>query len=56
MLEKSRLRDTGIKLEVNEKILDAVTQLMAQIQQLVRKSKDLQSEIVTSGKVTASGC
>jgi len=46
MLEKARMRDTGVKLEVNEKILDSVTKLMAEIQQLVRKSKVLQEEIV----------
>lgn len=51
MLEKARMRDTGVKLEVNEKILDSVTKLMAEIQQLVRKSKVLQEEIVTSGRV-----
>ncbi|XP_067938200.1 huntingtin-interacting protein 1-like isoform X2 [Watersipora subatra] len=54
MLEKARLRDTGVKLEVNEKILDSVTKLMAEIQQLVRKSKDLQAEIVASGRGSAS--
>lgn len=51
MLEKARLRDTGVKLEVNEKILDTVTGLMNEIQQLVRKSKELQAEIVASGRV-----
>ena len=52
ILEKARLRDTGVKLEVNEKILDSVTKLMAEIQQLVRKSKDLQAEVVASGRVS----
>ncbi|KAF6038196.1 Hip1 [Bugula neritina] len=54
MLEKARMRDTGVKLEVNEKILDSVTKLMAEIQQLVRKSKVLQEEIVTSGRGSAT--
>lgn len=53
MLERARLRDSGVKLEVNEKILDSVTKLMAEIQQLVRKSKDLQGEIVASGRVSS---
>lgn len=56
MLEKSRARDTGVKLEVNEKILDAVTRLMIEIQQLVRKSKDLQAEIVAGGRVSSYMC
>lgn len=55
---KSRARDTGTKLQVNEKILDSVTKLMAEIQQLVRKSKSLQEEIVSTGRVciTMSVC
>ena len=51
MLMKSRARDTGTKLQVNEKILDSVTKLMEEIQMLVRKSKSLQEEIVSSGRV-----
>uniref|UniRef100_A0A2M4BAD3 Putative actin-binding protein n=1 Tax=Anopheles marajoara TaxID=58244 RepID=A0A2M4BAD3_9DIPT len=54
MLSKSRASDSGIKLEVNEKILDACTSLMQAIRILVQKSRLLQSEIVSLGKGTAS--
>ncbi|XP_058055147.1 huntingtin-interacting protein 1 isoform X4 [Anopheles bellator] len=54
MLSKSRASDSGIKLEVNEKILDACTNLMQAIRLLVQKSRLLQSEIVSLGKGTAS--
>ncbi|XP_055601254.1 huntingtin-interacting protein 1 isoform X8 [Uranotaenia lowii] len=54
MLSKSRASDSGIKLEVNEKILDACTTLMHAIRVLVQKSRLLQSEIVALGKGTAS--
>ncbi|XP_049544175.1 huntingtin-interacting protein 1 isoform X3 [Anopheles darlingi] len=54
MLSKSRASDSGIKLEVNEKILDACTNLMQAIRILVQKSRLLQSEIVSLGKGTAS--
>ncbi|XP_052896699.1 huntingtin-interacting protein 1-related protein isoform X2 [Anopheles moucheti] len=54
MLSKSRASDSGIKLEVNEKILDACTSLMQAIRVLVQKSRLLQSEIVGLGKGTAS--
>ncbi|XP_058126010.1 huntingtin-interacting protein 1 isoform X1 [Anopheles coustani] len=54
MLSKSRASDSGIKLEVNEKILDACTSLMHAIRVLVQKSRLLQSEIVALGKGTAS--
>uniref|UniRef100_A0A182NNG3 4-hydroxyphenylpyruvate dioxygenase n=1 Tax=Anopheles dirus TaxID=7168 RepID=A0A182NNG3_9DIPT len=54
MLSKSRASDSGIKLEVNEKILDACTSLMQAIRILVQKSRLLQSEIVALGKGTAS--
>lgn len=56
ILMKSRARDTGTKLQVNEKILDSVTKLMEEIQQLVRKSKSLQEEIVSSGRVGVCSC
>ena len=52
MLSASLARDTGVKLEVNSKILDSCTGLMAAIQQLIKKSKTLQDEIVGKGKVT----
>jgi hypothetical protein len=51
MLNKSRKDDSGVKLEVNEKILDACTGLMAAVRQLVITSRKLQAEIVAQGKV-----
>lgn len=46
--------DTGIKLEVNEKILDSCTDLIQAIIQLISDSKLLQQEIVSQGKGSAS--
>ncbi|XP_055383764.1 huntingtin-interacting protein 1 isoform X2 [Condylostylus longicornis] len=54
MLTKSKASDSGLKLEVNEKILDACTHLMKCIRMLVQKSRLLQGEIVAVGKGTAS--
>ncbi|XP_049760674.1 huntingtin-interacting protein 1 isoform X3 [Elephas maximus indicus] len=54
MLSKSRAGDTGVKLEVNERILGSCTSLMQAIQVLIVASKDLQREIVESGRGTAS--
>lgn len=54
MLNKSRAADSGLKLEVNEKILDSCTNLMQAIRVLVQKSRLLQAEIVAQGKGTAS--
>lgn len=54
MLSKSRTSDSGIKLEVNEKILDACTALMNSIRELVKKSRLVQAEIVALGKGTSS--
>nr|XP_012141822.1 PREDICTED: huntingtin-interacting protein 1 isoform X2 [Megachile rotundata] len=54
MLEKSRAADSGLKLEVNEKILDSCTELMKCIRKLVKKSRLLQAEIVDQGKGTAT--
>ncbi|XP_060612819.2 huntingtin-interacting protein 1 isoform X1 [Anolis sagrei] len=54
MLNKSRAGDTGVKLEVNERILGSCTGLMQAIQVLVLASKDLQREIVESGRGAAS--
>lgn len=51
MLSNSRAADSGIKLEVNEKILDSCTGLMQAIRILVQKSRVLQAEIVAKGKV-----
>jgi hypothetical protein len=53
MLSKSRVADSGIKLEVNEKILDSCTILMQEIKDLVKKSRLLQAEIVAQGKVSS---
>ncbi|XP_050310334.1 huntingtin-interacting protein 1 isoform X2 [Anthonomus grandis grandis] len=54
MLTNSRAADSGIKLEVNEKILDTCTKLMQAIRLLVKKSRLLQAEIVAQGRGTAS--
>ncbi|KAJ8687345.1 hypothetical protein QAD02_023139 [Eretmocerus hayati] len=54
MLDKSRAADSGVKLEVNGKILDSCTDLMKAIRILVKKSRLLQTEIVAQGKGTAS--
>ncbi|XP_020861489.1 huntingtin-interacting protein 1 isoform X2 [Phascolarctos cinereus] len=54
MLNKSRAGDTGVKLEVNERILGSCTSLMQAIQVLIMASKDLQKEIVESGRGAAS--
>uniref|UniRef100_A0A0N5A900 Huntingtin-interacting protein 1 n=1 Tax=Syphacia muris TaxID=451379 RepID=A0A0N5A900_9BILA len=54
MQKKSRKNDSGIRLEVNEKILDSCNALMAAIVQLVAKSRAMQEEIVSLGRGTAS--
>ncbi|XP_056139116.1 huntingtin-interacting protein 1 isoform X2 [Lampris incognitus] len=54
MLNKSRAVDTGIKMEVNERILASCTDLMQAIKGLVLSSKDLQRDIVESGRGAAS--
>uniref|UniRef100_F6YXY3 Huntingtin-interacting protein 1-related protein n=1 Tax=Monodelphis domestica TaxID=13616 RepID=F6YXY3_MONDO len=54
MLSKSRAGDTGVKLEVNERILGSCTSLMQAIQVLILASKELQREIVESGRGAAS--
>lgn len=50
LLSTSRASDSGIKLEVNERILDACTHLMQRIRILVQRAKILQAEIVSLGK------
>ncbi len=45
MLRKSREDDSGVKLEVNERILDSCTVLMKAIKVLIARSRDLQEEI-----------
>uniref|UniRef100_H3D9K5 Huntingtin-interacting protein 1-related protein n=1 Tax=Tetraodon nigroviridis TaxID=99883 RepID=H3D9K5_TETNG len=54
MLNKSRAVDTGIKMEVNERILASCTELMQTIKELILSSKDLQRDIVESGRGAAS--
>jgi huntingtin interacting protein 1 len=54
MLKENTTLNSGIQLEVNERILDACTDLMRNIQILVIKSKKVQGEIVAAGKGTAS--
>ncbi|KAL4223742.1 histidine permease [Mactra antiquata] len=54
MLQKTRQDNTGVQLEVNERILDACTDLMKCIKILVEKSRDLQQEIVAQGRGTSS--
>lgn len=50
----SKKTDTGIKLEVNEKILDSCTDLIQAIIELIADAKSLQEEIVSQGKGSAS--
>ena len=52
MLAKSREDDSGVKLEVNERILDSCTGLMKAIQTLIQRARDLQAEIITEGMVS----
>lgn len=54
MLAQTKTSDSGMKLEVNEKILDSCTNLMRCIQILVQKSRKVQTEIIAMGKGTAS--
>ncbi|KAI5694592.1 hypothetical protein M8J76_006158 [Diaphorina citri] len=54
MLTQSRRADTGVKLEVNEKILDSCTTLMKAIRILVQKSRLLQAEIIMAHHGSAS--
>ncbi len=52
MLQKSRQDDTGVKLEVNERLLDSCTGLMKAIKILITRSKELQAEILGEGIVS----
>ncbi|CAG7824331.1 unnamed protein product [Allacma fusca] len=54
MLSKSRASHTGVKLEVNEKLIDSCTALMNSIRLLVQTAKKLQSEIAAQGRGSAS--
>ncbi|XP_071848191.1 huntingtin-interacting protein 1-like isoform X2 [Apostichopus japonicus] len=54
MLRKSQEADSGVKLEVNGRILDSCTELMKYIKALIENSKNLQREIVSTGKGSAT--
>ncbi|XP_072103771.1 huntingtin interacting protein 1 related b isoform X3 [Mobula birostris] len=54
MMEQARQGSSGIKLEVNERILNSCTSLMKAIRQLVMASTSLQKEIVESGRGAAT--
>ncbi|KAF5908205.1 huntingtin-interacting protein 1 isoform X2, partial [Clarias magur] len=54
MLNKSRAVDSGVKMEVNERILASCTDLMQAIKVLVLASKDLQRDIVEGGRGAAT--
>ncbi|CAF3073951.1 unnamed protein product [Rotaria socialis] len=54
MMTKSREQDTGIKCEVNGQILDSCGKLMQTIKVLIIKARDLQKEIVSQGRGTAT--
>ncbi|KAI8436986.1 hypothetical protein MSG28_010389, partial [Choristoneura fumiferana] len=49
MLAASRAGDSGVKLEVNSKILDACTTLMQAVKALVQDARKLQSELGDPG-------
>jgi huntingtin interacting protein 1 len=51
LVNKSRGQETGIKLEVNDKILDSCQDLMKSIKILIVRAKELQREIVAQGRV-----
>lgn len=53
-MTRSRQTDTGIRLEVNERILDSCNALMQAIMLLVQRARDLQNEIVAQGRGTGS--
>ena len=50
-MKRSREEQTGVNLEVNGRILDSCTDLMKAIQVLIKRSKELQKEIVAEGMV-----
>ncbi|XP_078083172.1 huntingtin-interacting protein 1-related protein-like isoform X1 [Mustelus asterias] len=54
MMNQARKGSSGIKLEVNERILNSCTDLMKAIRQLVVASTSLQKEIVESGRGAAT--
>ncbi|KAL7836403.1 hypothetical protein AOLI_G00276870 [Acnodon oligacanthus] len=54
MMNQARRDTEGVKLEVNERILNSCTDLMKAIRLLVLTSTDLQKEIVESGRGAAT--
>ncbi|KAG8514969.1 Huntingtin-interacting protein 1-related protein, partial [Galemys pyrenaicus] len=54
MMDQARQASSGVKLEVNERILTSCTDLMKAIRLLVMTSTNLQKEIVESGRGAAS--
>uniref|UniRef100_A0A7N8X740 Huntingtin-interacting protein 1-related protein n=1 Tax=Mastacembelus armatus TaxID=205130 RepID=A0A7N8X740_9TELE len=54
MMNQARKDTTGVKLEVNERILNSCTGLMKAIRMLVIASTDLQKEIVEGGRGAAT--
>ncbi|XP_061788929.1 huntingtin interacting protein 1 related b [Nerophis lumbriciformis] len=54
MMNQARKDTSGIKLEVNERILKSCTSLMEAIRMLIITSTDLQKEIVEGGRGAAS--
>ncbi|XP_016074512.1 PREDICTED: huntingtin-interacting protein 1-related protein [Miniopterus natalensis] len=54
MMNQARHASSGVKLEVNERILKSCTDLMKAIRLLVTTSTSLQKEIVESGRGAAS--
>nr|XP_009930838.1 PREDICTED: huntingtin-interacting protein 1-related protein [Opisthocomus hoazin] len=54
MMSQARNESSGVKLEVNERILNSCTDLMKAIRLLVMTSTNLQKEIVESGRGAAT--
>ncbi|XP_030073693.1 huntingtin-interacting protein 1-related protein [Microcaecilia unicolor] len=54
MMNQARQGSSGVKLEVNERILQSCTELMKAIRLLVLTSTNLQKEIVESGRGAAT--
>ncbi|XP_066465758.1 huntingtin-interacting protein 1-related protein [Tiliqua scincoides] len=54
MMNQARMESSGVKLEVNERILNSCTDLMKAIRLLVKTSTHLQKEIVESGRGAAT--
>ncbi|XP_019362713.1 PREDICTED: huntingtin-interacting protein 1-related protein [Gavialis gangeticus] len=54
MMNQARSKSSGVKLEVNERILNSCTDLMKAIRLLVLTSTQLQKEIVESGRGAAT--